>query len=67
MDPMQAMGQQPIPQGQPQAPQMDQATLMQLLQMILGGQGMPQGQPMPPQGMPQGGPDPRIAQMLMQG
>jgi hypothetical protein len=46
---------------------MDQATLMQLLQMILGGQGMPQGQPMPPQGMPQGGPDPRIAQMLMQG
>ncbi len=64
------MGQEEIPEMggiAPPAPiQMDQATFMQILQMMMQAQQMQQ-QPMPPgppQGMP---PDPRIAQALMQG
>lgn len=66
------MGQGEVPETQgiaPPAPiQMDQATFMQILQMMMQAQQMqqPPMPPGPPQGAPQG-PDPRIAQALMQG
>ena len=72
------MGQEDTPDVQAMAApapiQMDQATFMQILQMMMQAQqqaqqppqGMPPGPPQgaPPEGMP---PDPRIAQALMQG
>jgi hypothetical protein len=72
------LGQQEVPemeQAEGVAPiQMDQATFMQILQMMMQAQQTQMQPPGPPQGMPQGGPpmppqgpDPRIAQALMQG
>ncbi len=73
------IGQGEVPETQgvaaPAPIQMDQATFMQILQMMMQAQQMQQP-PMPPQGMPPGPPpgapqgmppDPRIAQALMQG
>ena len=75
------MGQQEVPEKEeesgPPVIQMDQATFAQILQSMMQAQMaqmQPHGPPpgTTPQGMPQGGmppqgPDPRVAQALMQG